>query len=148
MELGKNIRGVRDLEEFGINFLTGEACPYALRLLCDVSAEGKDLIERFLGVKDINLYPNNNSATDKMPSASTGSIMLPRDIFWDLAAFALFVRGYRWVIVFYTGGNVTSVRGVTQDEYDAGWLDKVRERQRGAFDVRVLYNINDRRRYV
>ena len=41
---------VGDLEQFGFDCLTGEACGLGMRLLYDVSEEGKEVLERSMGL--------------------------------------------------------------------------------------------------
>lgn len=89
------------LQQFGINALTGEACKYRMRLLCDMNEDGIELIRDFLGMQ-IVLNPkaqfadNWNSAVNGKPALV--SIMLPRGIFDDLCKFALMRAGMVWVV--------------------------------------------------
>jgi hypothetical protein len=84
-----HIVGWGDLKQFGINSLTGEACGYSMRLLCDLSEEGADLIRRFFGMPyNSSLCEPWNSKVDAAPT--TASIMLPRGIFDDLCQYILF----------------------------------------------------------
>lgn len=68
------INGWNDLRQFGIDVLTGEACGLSYRLLCDVTKEGKQTLEKALGVIALELADNwnNGSATDP----HVGSVML------------------------------------------------------------------------
>lgn len=84
----KAIRSWRDLEDFGIDALTGEACGYAMRLLCDVTESGKALIESFFGGR-IELTPGGNWNRGSDDDPHVGSVLLPRSILRDLAAFCL-----------------------------------------------------------
>lgn len=67
-----------DLEKLGIHYLTGEACGLNLRALCDLTETGKATVEAFFRCQLPNDGWNNGKA----------SVMLPRSIFSDLAAFA------------------------------------------------------------
>ena len=84
----KTISKVRDLEQYGINVLTGESCAYGIRVLCDVNQQGKELIEEFLGgTVNIQDASNWNTAVDNKPSV--GSIMLSRGTIQDLMVYIL-----------------------------------------------------------
>ena len=74
-----------DAEKLGINYLTGEACGLALRLLCDVNQKGKDSVESFLRTQLVE-GSNWNSSVNGEPAVA--SFMAPRDGFFSsLAAF-------------------------------------------------------------
>ena len=51
----KTIRNLSDLRPFGIDLLTGESCALSRRLLCDVTEEGKSLILKALGLREISM---------------------------------------------------------------------------------------------
>lgn len=99
----KTLRGFRDLEEYGIISLTGEACGLSMRLLCDLTPEGVSAIEEFLGIR-IRTGNNWNSREGQV-----ASIMLPHGIFHELAAFLLVREGYEVVYsVNYRGDGHSS----------------------------------------
>jgi hypothetical protein len=52
----KSIRCWDDLSRYGILPLTGEACGLSYRLLCDVTAAGKRIIEKALDVANLGLH--------------------------------------------------------------------------------------------
>lgn len=81
-----HIRSWADLRQFGINALTGEACAYNLRLLCDVSEQGATHVAAFLGLP-VGTKFNENWNTMVGDQPAIGSVMLPRSIMIDLAAF-------------------------------------------------------------
>ena len=61
----------QDLRRYGINTLTGEACPYSMRVLCDLTEQGRHIVLDMLGC-DLGPLPRNwNSGSDF-------SIMIPR----------------------------------------------------------------------
>jgi hypothetical protein len=91
-----------DLRPFGIDALTGEACGLSMRLLCDVTAAGRDLIERFFG-GTITIAPGSNWNGGSKDDPHVGSVLLPRDIFESLAAFALVVTGTTPVAIMKDG---------------------------------------------
>ena len=62
------------LEPFGITALTGEACSLGYRLLCNITATGKRIVERCLGVEIQS--QNWNHGSDDDPHVA--SIMLTR----------------------------------------------------------------------
>jgi hypothetical protein len=77
-----------DLEEAaGINVLTGEACAYSLRNLCDVNESGKELLQDYFGMPALVLASPWNSMVKGQPSV--GSIMLGHELFQPLGEFYL-----------------------------------------------------------
>ena len=71
----------RELEKYGITVLTGEACGIGLRLLCDLTVDGRELLTVFLG-----------GCTPAMPNWNPGAIrsaMLSWSTLKDLLIFAL-----------------------------------------------------------
>lgn len=77
------IYSLNDLNQFGINVLTGESCALSRRLLCDVTQEGKDLIIKALGVQDIELAQDWNGGN------AIGSILLERETLETCGVLAL-----------------------------------------------------------
>jgi hypothetical protein len=88
----KAIASWHDLEEYGIDVLTGEACGIGIRVLCQVDPSGKELLDSFLGVQ-IEMSGLWNSA-GSTPEAPIGSLMLPRRLYKDIAIYALLRDGY------------------------------------------------------
>lgn len=82
----------QDLTALGIEPLTGEACGLSYRLLCDVTAQGRHVIEKCLGVQ-LTLPEAWNSG--KADDPHVGSIMLAQEMFLPLAIFALLESGCR-----------------------------------------------------
>lgn len=100
-------------EELGISLLTGEACAYSMRTLCDVNEYGRELVKTFFGMTEAShLAPAWNSWVNGKPSV--GSVMLPRSVFPDLIIFELFNRGFKYVISRVDGSFV----GYSQEEVD------------------------------
>ena len=85
------LRGWNDLEAFGINCLTGEACAFSQRMLCDVNEHGKALLAEYFGMPGIQLAAPMNSSVHGQPSV--GSLMLERTSWRAVARFALFNDG-------------------------------------------------------
>lgn len=81
------IRSWLDLRPYGITFLTGESCGLGMRVLCDLTPHGKDLIEAFLG-STVQVTENSN-----WNSGGVGSVLLPHSILSELACFALIHAG-------------------------------------------------------
>lgn len=84
----RSVQNWSDLEQFGIKHLTGEACSYALRILCDVTESGKYLVEAFFG-ETIEIRRGSNWNSGNKDDPHVGSILLPRHILTELAAFCL-----------------------------------------------------------
>lgn len=89
-EDGLVLRDWHDLEQFGIDLLTGEADGLSMRLLCDISPAAVEMLEAFWSIKftDDNNSWNHQSA--KYPGWK--SVMLSHGIWADLARFALAYR--------------------------------------------------------
>lgn len=87
-----------DYRKLGVEPLTGEACAFSRRVLCDVSEDGAALIKDYLGLPaDAALAPKWNSQVGSKPAV--GSVMLSRDTMQDLAVFALLRNGALAVLV-------------------------------------------------
>jgi len=82
------IRDWNDLQHFGINFLTGEACAVGKRLLCDVNNQGRKLLCSIFGLpSNTTLAENWNSQVNG--DDAIGSIFLPPHLFTFIAAMIL-----------------------------------------------------------
>jgi len=89
----KTIARWSDLESYGINPLTAEACSLAMRILCDLTAGGRAIVERCLGAE---IRSNNwNSGSEDDPNVA--SVMLVPEMLQPLAVFALLESGCREV---------------------------------------------------
>ena len=81
----------------GIKSLTGEACKFSQRLLCDVNEDGLALLQDFFGIPELKLAdPWNSSVNDK---PSVGSIMLARAMWEPLAEF-VFARKHALAAIY------------------------------------------------
>lgn len=87
----KSINCWNDLERFGIVPLTGEACGLSYRLLCDVTAQGKKILEKCFGTPNLNLPERWNRGSEAEPHV--GCIMLTHEMLQPLAVFALLESG-------------------------------------------------------
>jgi hypothetical protein len=94
-----------DLKEFGIIFLTGEACKMSMRLLCDLTPQGAEVISDYLG-GNVKFTEGSN-----WNHGATCSVLIPRNSFADLAAFCLIRRGDEYAVVFKNG----SVQSMTEE---------------------------------
>lgn len=83
----------RDMEPFGIDVLTGEACALGYRMLCDLTGNGKRIVERCFGVTIES--QNWNPGSKKDPHVA--SIMLTQEMLVPLAVFGLLESGCREV---------------------------------------------------
>ncbi len=106
----KHLRRWEDLKPYGIDVLTGEACAYNFRLLCDITAAGVDLFKSVFGLDGWNNHGGR-------------SIMLPRAMFEPLAVFALFtVENCSKVYITYNGA-VYGVESTDTPEAVAQFLE-------------------------
>ena len=87
----KTINSWEDLSHYGIVPLTGEACGLMYRILFDVTARGKKILQKAFDVSELGLNENWNSGTDDDPHV--GSIMLAREFLPFLGVFALLENG-------------------------------------------------------
>ncbi len=90
----KTISSWSDLRPYGIDALTGEACGLMYRILFDVTAKGKQIIEKCLSV-EVKLAEAWNRGSKEDPHV--GSIMLAQEMLTPLAVFALLESGCREV---------------------------------------------------
>lgn len=99
------------LPRIGINPLTSESCAYGLRTLCDLNAQGVELVQAFLGLNDEAFLPNWNSAVGEYPAVA--SVMLTRTALHDLMLFAL-LRDYHYVVeadgIVFSGFNAEDIQ--------------------------------------
>jgi hypothetical protein len=87
----KTINCWDNLAPYGIVPLTGEACGLSYRILCDVTAAGKRILEKALDVAELRLRENWNSGPDEDPHV--GAIMLAPDLLLFVGVFALLEHG-------------------------------------------------------
>lgn len=85
----KTITCWNDLAPYGIDVLTGEACGLSYRLLCDVTAQGKAILEKLFSIPSIGLAENWNQGDPP----HIGSIMLAPELLFPLGIFALLEAG-------------------------------------------------------
>lgn len=123
------VSNFRDLAQFGITGLTGEACAHGMRTLCDVNEDGKTLLSNFFGISELVLNANWNQTVNDKPAI--GSIMLTADQVPKLAQFAFFQQGALAVVIVSGNTYVNSVNGIFDEkriqEYRA-FIDSQTER--------------------
>lgn len=73
-----------NLEDYGIIKLTGESDILMMRLLCDLTAKGVEIIEKFFSIK-IYLGSNWNTGSESDPHVA--SVLLPYSCLQDLERF-------------------------------------------------------------
>lgn len=114
------------LQQFGINPLTGEACAYGLRILCDLTEKGADLVRSFLGAPELDCFPQNwNSVTAGEGERCVCSVLLPRSAMRDLMIFALFAEDECSEVLV----SVEGIYGLQpHDEYRERYLELAAER--------------------
>jgi hypothetical protein len=106
------IRSWKDLDAFGIIPLTGETCPIARRMQCDLTPAGIDALERFFDVPKLDLHKNLNHAEGQV-----ATILLSKGIFWDLAAWLLIYVGKFGAVLLMDNekGGAASAIGIRSD---------------------------------
>lgn len=120
------IHNWNDLEKFGVIMLTGESCGYAMRLLCDLTEKGKLLIEKFLG-GTVSIKPDSNWNGGKKDDPHVGSVLLSRDVFSDLAAFALLQTYPNAWVCKRDGGFYAGMGEVPRNYADLRWYRRLNE---------------------
>jgi len=104
----KTINSWDDLSHYGIVPLTGEACGLMYRILFDVTARGKKVLEKAFDVSELRLRESWNRGTDDDPHV--GSIMLAREVLPFVAIFALLEDGCPEVLLTKEGGLIGTER--------------------------------------
>ena len=89
---GKRLDSDRDLEQYGIYRLTGEACGIGLRMLCDLSPKGVALMEEMLSIK----FTDENNSWNHQGKDGWKSIMIPWSLMTDIMVYAL-SKEYQYV---------------------------------------------------
>ena len=97
----KSVVEPRDLEQFGIDPLTGESCAAGYRLLCDLTAFGRHVVADFLGLTEEGFRPNWNSG--KMENPAVASIMLAHELVTPLAAWGFGMKGADAIAILNSG---------------------------------------------
>ena len=121
----KHITCWEDISPYGVIALTGEACGLSYRILCDVTAKGKKLLEKVLGVRELVMQENWNRGSETDPHV--GSVMLAPELLAAVGIFALLDAGCRevWTI------NERGIVGFepTDDPQDVHCFKSVHDRE-------------------
>lgn len=115
----KSIRNWDGLREYGVDCLTGEACAYGYRLLCDLTDDGVKLIRDVMDMADIPRLRSNWN------SNGVASIMLPSEMLTPIAVFALFKANCKSVAIMYSG----EVYGFEEKDSDESVADFIKWQQ-------------------
>lgn len=108
-----------DLQQYGLNPLTGEACVYAHRVLFDLSKEGAELVSCYLGLPlGTKFLDNYNPRVGD--AVAVGSVMLSRTVVRDLMIFVLWQVGDFDFVLDSPNGFTGFNRG---DQYAQTYLD-------------------------
>lgn len=113
----KTLNRISDLEQYGLEYLTGEACALSQRLLFDMNEDGVALVAEYFGIPTYPLpafAPNWISTVNGKPAVA--SILLPRtpEFYRDLFKFLLFREGYE-VVVAYDGAAIGATEAEAED---------------------------------
>lgn len=127
--ISKQIRSLNDLREYGIDALTGEADALGMRILCDITEQGAQIIADVFGMTFSNTKINNpedyNCESPTQPifklnsnwnssQGSIASIFLPSwdaELYKQLGVHALARAGYEFIVI-----TKDSVRGTDDQE--------------------------------
>ena len=116
-------------EQFGVNPLTGEACKFSQRILCDLTEEGKKLVQSFLGVNGVLEFEKNWN------SGSAFSMMMDRrTLYKDLAIYAALQDGA--VSVIEMPGSMVAV---FSEEYSRSYKDLFEKNKDFQFHEKVSF---------
>lgn len=111
----KTVSCWRDLEPYGIEALTGEACGLSYRILFDLTATGKKTVEKCLGIT-LTSEPWNHGR-DQDPHVA--SVMLSTEMLVPLGIFALLDGGCS--IVWFLDDR-TLIGFEPNDKSDDAWI--------------------------
>lgn len=95
----------------GVVRLTGEACGLNIRVLCDLTANGVEFIQEFLGIQTLVPAPPWNGGRPADPHV--GSIMLSYGTFEALTVYAM-VKAGAMVVAKTTAEDIYGI--MSQDE--------------------------------
>ena len=128
----EHIYSFSDMKKYGINALTGEACAYSMRVLCDLNIDGCKAVTQFLGLPfdPANIYCTFNKQWNSMvgDKEAVASIMLSRDSFRSLIIFTLFNTGNFDYVVEDPAGSFVGLD--CMDKYLHGYLELAEEDHR------------------
>lgn len=113
----KTVARMKDLEQFGIQPLTGEADALSFRILCDLTPEGMAAVKTCFKLRGDCFYPAYNHN-----AGAVASFMLPRDCIKPLAIIGFNGRDMPVIVtdiaVFGCEPNESLGLNTTQDSYE------------------------------
>lgn len=101
----KRIQNWNDLRPYGLHLLSGESCGLTYRRLCDVTEQGKRVLEKCLSC-ELRLSERWDRGAPEEPHV--GSIMLAPQMLAPLGVFALLEAGCTEVWL-YTNGSLLGI---------------------------------------
>lgn len=128
----------QSLEQFGIRYLTGEACAYSMRGLCDVTEQGRDILLDYLGLPPHTpLSPSWNPRIAQ--ELTVASFMLHPSQLLPLAEFIMYRKGALAVMI----RNKATLVGLFTEAKVATYEEFVRENSEMAkiWEVRRRYSV-------
>ena len=114
----KSISKLADLRQFGIITLTGEADHLGFRILCDLTPQGKRIVEECYGM---GFHAENWNHSE----GQTASAMIPWWAWKELAIVALFLEGHTVLMTDDAVFGLESGDEYRRAEYD--WNDEKME---------------------
>ena len=109
----KRIACLAEMAPYGIVPLTNEPDGLQYRIVCDVTAKGKQLVERALGLAEIQFQPNWDYGTNDEPHI--GSMLLLPEVLPILGVYALLDDGCHEVWTTRNNGLVGIEQGDSQE---------------------------------
>src|SRR5205823_1749825 len=107
------LRNWYELSPYGIEVLSGEWCEFSYRILCDVTAKGREAVANCLGIPGINLPPPWTRGSKGQPHV--GSFRAAPELFVPLAVFCLLEAGAS-VVYLMKDGTVLTFEGTPTAE--------------------------------
>lgn len=124
-----------DLRPYGIILLTSEACGLGMRLLFDLTADGRKIVEQFLGA-DISSAPWNG------PPAKA-SIMLPPEMYVPLAVFCLLTEFDHALVVEWSAAMVGRAGRSIAGYYDGSQWEAMLAHARERLELGTITHYRD-----
>lgn len=113
----KTLAGFKDLEPYGITYLTGEACAIGARALCDLTSAGEKLVKTTLGIP-FNAKLNEPANSGSLYGKSVASMLIPYDMSLVLCVFALFTHPETLHVIVDNSYRVHQITQADMDDED------------------------------
>ena len=127
-----------DLKQYGLKALTGEACSFGMRMLCDVNDKGRRLLESFFGMTGLSLASNYNSTVEEYGDVN-GSLVLGHKTLWELMIYVgFYIERCTMLAIMEKRGSIAGIYSNDPDDV-AKFRDNAPEYYMGT-DVQVLSN--------